>query len=59
MVDRPTPTPLWHLLADPSARFVDLGADFYERKVDNDRRTRQLVRQPAALGHEVTLSPAA
>jgi transposase len=50
---------IWHLLDDPSARFVDLGADFYERKVDRQRRTRQLVRQLVALGHEVTLSPAA
>jgi transposase len=50
---------VWHLLADPHARFVDLGSDFYERRVDKDRRTRDLVRQLMALGHEVTLSPAA
>ncbi len=50
---------IWHLLADPSTRFVDLGSDFYEKKVDKERRTRQLVRQLAALGHAVTLSPAA
>lgn len=50
---------VWHLLADPSARFVDLGADFYERRIDNDRRTRDLVRQLMALGHQVTLTPAA
>ena len=50
---------VWHLLADPNARFVDLGADFYERRVNTDRRTRDLVRQLMALGHQVTLSPAA
>ena len=50
---------VWHLLNDPSARFVDLGADFYERRIDKDRKTRDLVRQLAALGHQVTLSPAA
>ena len=50
---------VWHLLNDPNARFVDLGADFYERRVDTERRTRDLVRQLMALGHEVTLSPAA
>jgi hypothetical protein len=50
---------VWHLLSDPNARFVDLGADFYERRLDKDRRTRDLVRQLMALGHEVSLSPAA
>ncbi|MDA8289010.1 MAG: IS110 family transposase [Actinomycetota bacterium] len=50
---------VWHLLDDPNARFVDLGADFYERRIDKDRRTRDLVRQLTALGHEVTLRPAA
>jgi transposase len=50
---------VWHLLADPNARFVDLGADFYERRVNKERRTRDLVRQLMALGHQVTLSPAA
>ena len=50
---------VWHLLADPNARFVDLGSDFYDRRVNKDRRTRDLVRQLIALGHQVTLSPAA
>ena len=50
---------VWHLLNDPNARFVDLGADFYERRIDEDRRTRDLVLQLKALGHEVTLRPAA
>jgi transposase len=50
---------VWHLLDDPTARFIDLGSDFYERRVNKDRRTRDLVRQLQALGHQVTLSPAA
>jgi transposase len=50
---------IWHLLADPTARFNDLGADYYTRRVDNDRRTRHLVQQLQALGHRVTLTPAA
>jgi len=50
---------VWHLLADPNARFVDLGSDFYERHIDKDRRTRDLVRQLTALGHQVSLTPAA
>ena len=50
---------VWHLLSDPNARFIDLGPDFYERRIDTDRKTRDLIRQLQALGHEVTLSPAA
>lgn len=48
---------IWHLLADPSARFIDLGWDFYDRKIDINRRTANLVRQLHALGHQVTLTP--
>jgi transposase len=50
---------VWHLLADPTVRFIDLGADFYDRRIDADRKTRNLVRQLQALGHQVTLTPAA
>jgi transposase len=50
---------VWRLLADPTTRFVDLGPDFYEGRVNKGRRTRDLVRQLQALGHEVTLNPAA
>ena len=50
---------VWHLLADPTARYHDLGSDFYPRTVHPDRRTRNLVRQLEALGHQVTLTPAA
>jgi transposase len=50
---------VWHLLADPTARFEDLGPNFYVRSVHTERRTRSLVRQLEVLGHRVTLSPAA
>jgi len=50
---------VWHLLDDPNLRFVDLGADFYERRINKDRRTHDLIRQLNALGHQVSLSPAA
>jgi transposase len=50
---------VWHLINDPTARFIDLGSDFYERRIDKQRKTRDLVRQLVALGHEVSLSPAA
>jgi transposase len=48
---------VWHLLADPTARYQDLGADFYVRRINKDRRTRNLVHQLEALGHHVTLQP--
>jgi transposase len=50
---------VWHLLADPTARFHDLGADYYTNRIDKNRKTRNLVRQLEALGHTVTLEPAA
>jgi transposase len=49
----------WHLLADPTARFNDLGSDFYDQHLHKDRKTRNLVRQLQALGHQVTLNSAA
>ena len=50
---------IFHLLSDPTATFNDLGADFYTRRIDHKRRTDHLVRQLEALGHLVTLAPAA
>lgn len=50
---------VWHLLADPTARFHDLGAAFYTKRVHTERRTRNLVHQLEVLGHRVTLTPAA
>jgi transposase len=50
---------VFFLLADPTARYHDLGPDFYARHLDTRRRTDQLVRQLQALGHTVTLQPAA
>jgi transposase len=50
---------VWHLLADPTARFHDLGADYYASRIDRDRKTRNLIHQLQALGHKVTLEPAA
>jgi transposase len=50
---------VWHLLAEPTARFHDLGADYHASRIDRDRKTRNLVHQLQALGHRVTLQPAA
>ena len=50
---------VWHLLNDPDSRYVDLGSDYYTNRIDPQRKTRDLVRQLQALGHTVTLAPAA
>jgi transposase len=50
---------VWHLLADPTARFCDLGADFTDTRIKPERAKRNHVRQLEALGYKVTLEPAA
>jgi transposase len=49
----------WHLASDPTARYHDLGADYYERRRDPEREARRLVTKLAALGYTATLEPAA
>jgi hypothetical protein len=39
--------------------YDELGADWFERRADNDAHARRLVRQLEHLGHKVTLEPAA
>ena len=50
---------VWHLLADPTARYNDLGADYHTRRLDLGKKTRNHVRQLEALGYTVTLQPTA
>jgi transposase len=52
---------IWHLLANPEARYVDLGPGWHARKLDTDRRTRSLMNQLRALhpDSEITITPAA
>jgi transposase len=50
---------VWHLLADPNLGYHDLGAGFYDSRVNADRAKRNHVRQLEALGYKVTLEPAA
>jgi transposase len=50
---------VWHLLAEPDARYRDLGSGYYASRVDKDRKTRNHIRQLQALGYTVTLNPAA
>jgi transposase len=50
---------IWHLPADPDARFHDLGAGFYHTRINPERAKRNHIRQLEALGDKVTLQPAA
>jgi transposase len=49
---------VWHVLHD-NVDYHELGADFLDRRTDAQARQRHLVRQLEALGHKVTLEPAA
>ncbi|MEV6057050.1 transposase [Streptomyces sp. NPDC052107] len=48
----------WHLINDPDAFYQELGVDWHRRHLDPARKTRDLVRQLQALGHQVALSQA-
>jgi len=50
---------VWHLLADPAARYSELGAGYYEMRIDKHKKARNHVRQLEALGFAVTLTRAA
>jgi transposase len=50
---------IWHLLADRTARYHDLGASYHASRINKDRQTRNHIRQLEALGFTVTLVPAA
>lgn len=48
----------WHLLTNGEP-YQDLGGDYFDRRRNSDARQRRLVAQLEALGHKVTLEPAA
>ena len=48
---------IFHLLADPEARFHDLGPGYYDTHIDRQRKIRNHIRQLEALGLTVTLAP--
>ena len=50
---------IWHLLADPETCYTGLGSDFYDTRINPERRKRNHIRQLEALGYKVTLEPAA
>ena len=50
---------IWHLLADPDARFADLGADHYDQHINTAAKRRNHLRALEALGYRITLEPVA
>ena len=50
---------VWHLLADPTARFHDLGSDYHTTRINRDRKALNHIRQLQALGFTVTVESAA
>jgi transposase len=50
---------IWHLLADPTARYRDLGSSYYPDRIDKGRKARDHIRQLQALGFTVTVTQAA
>jgi len=53
-------TIVWHLLSNPTARYQDLGADYYTTKINQRRRQHDLIRQLEHLtGQKVILNPTA
>ena len=50
---------IWHLLADPDARYTDLGPDYHDSRRNTQRQTSHLIRQLQQLtGQIVVLQPA-
>jgi transposase len=47
---------IWHLLANPTVRFTDLGHGYYQARLDTDRKLRNHIRQIQAPGLTVTLT---
>ncbi|BBY46068.1 hypothetical protein MCEL_43630 [Mycolicibacterium celeriflavum] len=50
---------IWHLLANPLARFRDLGPDYHTNRIAIERKLRNHIAQLTAMGYQVTLEPAA
>ena len=50
---------VWALLSDDDAEFIDLGPDYYDSRINPQRKVRQHVRELQSLGYAVTLNPAA
>jgi len=49
---------VWHVLTTGKT-YTDLGPDYYTRRLDPEKETQRLIAKLHALGHTVTLTPAA
>jgi transposase len=49
---------IWHMLTTGTP-YTDLGPDFYTTRTDPAKETKRLIAKLEALGHKVTLAPAA
>jgi transposase len=49
---------IWHIMAT-TRPYYELGPDYFTRRLDPDRETRRLIAKLEALGHQVSLQPAA
>ena len=45
---------IWHLFSEPDSQFHDLGPDFYDTRINPERRARNHIAQLEALGYTVT-----
>jgi transposase len=51
---------IWHLLANPQARYTDLGPSYYQARTDKDKKIKNHIRQiEALLGHPIIITKAA
>jgi transposase len=50
---------IWHLLANPTARFRDLGPDYHTNRIAIERRIRNHIAQLTAMGYRVSVESAA
>jgi transposase len=49
---------IWHLLADPAARYTDLGPGYVASRTDRDKKIRSHIHQLRSMGLQVTITPA-
>jgi transposase len=47
---------IWHLLADPDARYTDLGEDYYPSRINKEKKIRSHFRELRALGVDIPRS---
>jgi transposase len=52
-------TIIWHLLADPHARYQELGIDYHNNHTNHYRQKRNAIHQLESLGYTVTLTATA